>query len=437
MKLCVIGLWHLGTVTSACLAELGYSVVGVDPDHRRIEGLNHGQAPLFEPGLDDLLARNLAAGRLCFTTEMATGAAGASYAIIALDTPVDEQDEADLSGIFEAGQALGRCLEEDTTVIVSSQVPVGTCQRLAEVIRDGSQRAIGIACVPENLRLGQAIQRFMRPEFLVLGADSPAVHERLERLYAPIDAPKLRMNLRSAEMTKHAINAFLAITIGLINELANLSDMVGADAFQVAQALRLDSRIGPGAPIHPGLGFGGGTLARDMKVLRRLALEHGYNAALIEGVLQANERQNRMVVSRLKSLYSSLRDLSIGVLGLTYKPGTSTLRRSPALEIIRDLAAEGAHVKAYDPKAEPQEVAHYRRLFTPCADAYSAAAGSEALVLLTAWPEFRELDFPRIRDLLKRPVLLDAQNILDPDALSQMGFLYQGVGRSRLSGRAT
>lgn len=432
MRVCVLGIWHLGSVASACLAELGHQVVGVDEDSQRVQELNWGQPPLFEPELPELLARNLAAGRLRYTTCLAEGVEGAECVLIAYDTPVNEEDEPDLSPIFAAALAMAPHLAPGATIVVSSQVPVGTCQRLAEMLWQANPSLPpSIACLPENLRLGQAVQRFLFPEFLVLGTDDPAAHERLEELLAPIQAPKLRVSLRTAEMTKHAINAYLATTISLINELANLCDLVGADAFQVAEALRLDSRIGPGTPLSPGLAFGGGTLARDMKVLRRLGRERGYEPALIEGVLRVNERQNRMVVERLKGFYRSLRGLTIGVLGLTYKAGTSTLRRSPALEIIRALAEEGAAVKAYDPKADPREVEPYRHLFTRYGDPYLVAQGSQALILATGWPQFRELDYRRIRSLVGNPLLLDAQNLLDAEEMSRIGFIYQGVGRSR------
>lgn len=437
MRVCVIGLWHLGSVASAGLAEVGHQVVGVDQDRERVEALNRGEPPLFEPGLPELLARNLAAGRLRFTASVEEGVSGARCVLVAYDTPVNEEDEADLAPLFAAAEASAPHLSPSAVLVVSSQVPVGTCQRLAEAVRAANPALpFAVACLPENLRLGQAVQGFLSPEFLVLGADHPAAARALEELLAPIPAPRLMVSLRTAEMTKHAINAYLATSISLINELANLCDLVGADAFQVAEALRLDGRIGAGAPLSPGLAFGGGTLARDMKALRRLGRQHGYEPALIEGVLRVNERQNRMVVHRLKGFYRSLRGLTIGVLGLTYKAGTSTLRRSPAVEIIRALVEEGVAVKAYDPRADPREVEPYRHLFTRQGDPYLVAQGSQALILATGWPQFRELDYRRIRSLVGNPLLVDAQNLLDAEEMSRLGFIYQGIGRSRAPGRA-
>jgi len=426
---CVIGIWHLGAVAAACLADLGHRVVGVDKEPHKVEALYRGVPPLFEPGLQEMMARNIAAGRLTFTTNLAEALGDASYALITYDTPVNDNDDVDVSGIFAVAEKLAGHLASGATVIVSSQVPVGTCEEIAAVVRQANPSLhFGIAYTPENLRLGQAIQRFKQPEMIVIGADSEATSQQVEQLLAPIEAPRVRVDLRTAEMAKHAINAFLATSVAFANEIANLCDEAGADALRVSEALRLDSRIGPGAPLHPGLGFAGGTLARDLKVLRRLSERHGYQASLINAVLAVNERQNGLVVGRLRRILGSFDGLSVGVLGLTYKAGTSTLRRSAALEVIRAIAAEGAAVKAHDPKADPEEVRLHSG-FSFCDDPYAVAEGSDALVLVTDWPQFRELDFPRIRSLMRNPVLLDAQNMLDADRMIEAGFRYIGVGR--------
>ncbi|OGO08438.1 MAG: hypothetical protein A2Y61_06405 [Chloroflexi bacterium RBG_13_60_13] len=428
---CVIGIWHLGAVTAACLADLGYTVVGVDEDHDKVEALNRGMPPLFETGLQEMMAKNIAVGRLTFTSDLAEALGGASHALITYDTPVDDNDEVNLSEIFAVAEELGGHLDSGATIIVSSQVPVGTCEEIAAVVRQANPSLdFGIAYTPENLRLGQAIERFQQPEMIVIGADSEATLRRVEHLLAPIEAPRVRVDLRTAEMTKHAINAFLATSITFANEIANLCDEAGADALRVAEALRLDTRVGPGVPLHPGLGFAGGTLARDLKVLHHLSERHGYEASLINAVLAVNQRQNRVVVGRLRRILGSFDGLSVGVLGLTYKAGTSTLRRSAALEIIRVIAADGAAVKAYDPKADPEEVRLHKG-FTLCDDPYAVAQDCDALVLVTGWPQFRELDFPRIRSLMRNPVLLDALNMLDADRMVEAGFRYIGVGRGR------
>jgi len=429
-KVCVVGLWHLGTVTSGCLAELGYQVVGLEQDPFKAANLNRGIPPLFEPGLAELMAKHLESGHLRYTFDLADGTADAPYLLIAYDTPVNDQDDPDLTLIIQAVEEMASLLEDGATIIVSSQVPVGTCEALAASLRRlNPLLRFGMACVPENLRLGQAIERFLRPDLLVLGADSDQTMAKVEALYSPIQAPRVRVDLRTAEMTKHAINAYLATCISLGNELANLCDEVGADALRVAEALKLESRVSPQAPLLPGLGFAGGTLARDMKVLTSLAQRYHYPAPFLKGVLELNRLQNSTVIHRLERLVGSLNAKTIGVLGLTYKPGTSTLRRSAAVEIIRSVVAQGATVRAYDPKADPSEMAPFLQEFTVCDDPYAAAQGAHAIVLVTPWPEFKDLDLARLRTPMHSPVFLDAANMLDPDQVIQAGFHYQGIGR--------
>ena len=428
-KACVVGIWHLGSVVSACLADLGYRVIGVDRDPQRVKDLNKGVPPLFEPGLAELMTKNIESKRLSYTTELDSALKDAKYVLITFDTPVDARDEVDLSKIFKTSVELGKYLEDGSVVIVSSQVPVGTCEKMASFI--ASQRpslSFGMAYVPENLRLGQAIERFRHPDMIVIGSDSVATQAKVEELLSVVQAPKLKVGLRTAEMTKHAINAYLATSISFINEFANLCDEVGADAAKVAEAMRLDGRIGAKAPLRPGLGFAGGTLARDLKVLQKLGEKAGYRTHLINSVLRVNQQQNRIVAGKLRRIYGSLQNLTVGILGLTYKAGTSTLRRSASLEIIRDLTDGGARVKAYDPKADLREVQVHGE-FEFCSDPYAVASDSDALVFVTGWPEFKELDFSRIKSLMKKPVVIDAQNMLDTERMIQMGFVYLGVGR--------
>ena len=428
-RVCVIGLWHLGLVTSACLADLGRTVIGFDSDPQLIEGLRKHRLPLFEPGLEELVAKGIAKERLWFTADPQEALAGAKYVIIAHDTAVDERDESDLSQVMAAASHLARHLEDGSIVVISSQVPVGTCERIQVTIRRGKpSRDFGIACVPENLRLGQAIERFKNPEMIVIGSDDVAVASAVDELLAGIDGPRVVVGIRTAEMTKHALNAFLATCISFANEMANLCDEVDADALDVARALHLDRRIGPLAPLRPGLGFAGGTLARDLKTLRKLGERNESGTPLITAVLRVNEQQSHVVTRKLTRVYGSLEGLRVGVLGLTYKPGTSTLRRSVALEIIGELTALGATVKAHDPRANLEElpdIANFEFCPNPCA----VADGSDALVIVTEWPEFRDLDFVAMKKSMRNPVLVDAQNMLDAKEMTQMGFQYLGVGR--------
>ena len=367
-KVCVVGIWHLGSVVSACLADLGYTVVGVDQDANNVADLNKGVPPLFEPGLAELVRSNVNSRRLSYTTDLGHAVAGSNYVLITFDTSVDDDDNVELSEIFETASNLCQHLDHDTVIIISSQVPIGTSEKIESLIRQGNPSLrFTVAYSPENLRLGQAIQCFMNPERIVIGANNNSALDRAEALFDVISVPKLRMNLRSAEMTKHALNCFLATSISFANEIAGLCDEVGADAVKVAAALQSDARIGSRLPLLPGLGFSGGTLARDLKVLKNLGEMVRCETTLINGVLEVNQRQMRLVTRKLEKVYGSIRNLVVGVLGLTYKPGTSTLRRSAALGIIQDLVSQGATVKAYDPKASLTEIRSHTE-FEFCSD---------------------------------------------------------------------
>jgi UDPglucose 6-dehydrogenase len=429
-KVCVIGIWHLGSVTAACLADLGCNVVGVDNDKTRVDNLNKAIPPLFEPGLADLMLKGIKAKHLEFTTDLKSALVGANFAIIGFDTKVDDNDQVDLSEIHQTTLQLANWLENGTIVIISSQVPVGTSEIIKSTIKSKKpDLEFDVAYVPENLRLGQAINRFMKPERIVIGADNDSTIDKVEAFFHIIPDQKLRMNLRSAEMTKHALNAFLATSVSFANEIANICDEVGADALKVSEALRLDSRIGPKAMLKPGLGFAGGTLARDIRVLQNIGKKTGYEPLLINAVYEVNRKQNKTIALKLNKIYSSLQNLVIGVFGLTYKPGTSTLRRSASLEIINELVAKGAKVKAYDPKADLREIQGEIN-FEFCSDPMVAVKGSDALIFVTEWPEFKQLDFSLIKSLMNKPLIIDAQNMLDADTLSKLGFTYLGVGRT-------
>jgi UDPglucose 6-dehydrogenase len=430
LNLCVVGIWHLGSIYSACLPELGYHVTAVDADPEKVTRLNQGIPPLFEPDLGSQILKNIQQKRLIYTTDLEAAAKYSNIIFITYDTPVDENDEVDLTCIYQTITSLTPWLQEHSIIIVSSQVPVGTCNKIkTQITQKRSQLDFDVAYVPENLRLGQAISRFMNPELLVIGADNQATFNKVSEILSPICCPKLQMNLKSAEMTKHALNAFLATSISFANELGNICDCVGADFLKVAQALRLDSRIGPDALLKPGLGFSGGTLARDIRVLQKVGAEHDYPAELVTAVFRVNQKQNRTVSIKLKELFGCLEGLTFSVFGLTYKPGTSTLRRSAAIEIIKTLEAEGAKIKAYDPQADLSELKTYTfKFFT---DPFLAAQQSQALIFITEWPEFKRLDFTKIKAAMKTPLIIDTQNMFDGAALEQLGFIYLGTGRGK------
>jgi UDPglucose 6-dehydrogenase len=431
MKVCIIGIWHLGAVYSACLADLGYQVVGVDPDKPKVNDLNNGIPPVFEPGLKELLISNIESGSLKYTTDTGNAVKGCSYVMVTFDTPVDDNDDVDLSPVLNACREISSKLNDGTTIIISSQVPVGTCDYIKSMIKQSNPSLdFDIAYCPENLRLGKAIEYFKKPDRIVIGADNNETLDRVESFFSVIPAPKLRMDIRTAEMTKHALNAFMATSISFANEIANLCDEVGADAMKIARALKSDVRIGPGVPLYPGLAFAGGTLARDLKILKKLGNDYEYEMPLINSVLEINQRQNSLVIKKLRKIYGSVNGLTIGILGLTYKAGTSTLRRSAALEIIKDLTVNGAKVKAFDPRVDLVELSLHKSFeFLP--DPYAVAKDADALVILTEWPEFTNLDFDLIKATMKKPVIIDGKNLLDSQQLIDMGFIYSGVGRGR------
>ena len=428
-RICIAGLWHQGAVLSGCFADVGHQVCGVGSDARVVAALQAGEPPVYEPKLPGILRRNLRAGRLKYTTDYVEALAGAEFAYVAIDTPVDAEDRSDLSSIFEAAREIGRAMRGDLVLCVTAQVPVGTCERLAAMVREQDPPgACEVVYVPEFLRLGTAVDTFRRADRFVIGADNRQVAERVAKLYEPLARPALITTLRSAEMAKHACNTFLAASISFINEIADLCDAVGADALEVVRAMKLDRRIGRRAFLSPGLGFAGGTLGREVRALQQVGQEHNRPTSLLDATMSVNVTRGRLVGQRLRTVYDSLAGLKVSVWGLTYKPGTSTLRRSVALEIIADLVSQGATVKAFDPLANLGELTDLPR-FTVCGDPYAAADGSDALVLLTEWTGLRGLDLGRVQASMRRPVFVDTGNVFDPEEMGRSGFVYFGVGR--------
>ena len=429
MKVAVIGLWHQGVVGAACLADLGYDVLAADMDRERVDRLTEGKAPLYEPGLDELLRRGLDSRRLQFTTDLSAAVRGRPNILLMFDTPVDDNDDSDLGEIRAAVSAIAPHLEPDAVILFTAQVPVGTCDEIQQMTRRS------VAYIPENLQLGQAIERFRTPPLPVVGADDNATLDRIEALLSALPVQWQRVSLRTAEMTKHALNSFLAVSICFANELGNLCDEVGADGRRLAEVLRLEPRIGAKARLSPGLGFSGGTLARDMQTLRKLGDRNGIETPLLDGAWVSNQRQNRTVIHKLKqNLGENLRGRRIAILGLTYKPETSTLRRSAALEIAGELIREGADVWASDPRASRDELSAYPGLHF-VENPYDAIRQGDALVLMTPWKQYRELDFEAIRSGMTTPLLIDTANLWNADDLTSLGFLYIDIGSGRMRRR--
>jgi UDPglucose 6-dehydrogenase len=427
MRVCVLGLWHLGTVTAAGLAELGHQVIGVDFDAARVAALSAGVAPVFEPGLEELLRRGLSSGRLRFARPD-EGLPAADIVWAAGDTPVDDEDEADADFVIAQIERVLPGMNADSVLLVSSQLPVGSIRRLeqAAAARDATAR-LRVACCPENLRLGRAVSDFLHPDRLIVGVRCEADRQLLSGLLSPIARSIEWMSVESAEMTKHAINAFLATSIAFANEIAGICESVGADAADVERGLKSERRIGPGAYLSPGGAFSGGTLARDVALLGRTSLEHAVATPLLAAVLPSNNVHKHWARRKLCSHFGDLSRTTVAVWGLTYKPGTDTLRRSLAVELCDWLLGEAATVRVHDPMAKdlPQR---WPATVTRLADPLAVAAGADALVIATGWPEYRSVSADQLLDCCKELLVLDANRLLPQLAARSARLKYLAVG---------
>jgi UDPglucose 6-dehydrogenase len=439
-RVCVVGSWHLASVSSVCLAHLGHRVWGVSEDERAIQALAAGNPPVFEPGLQAMLKKQLKTGRLRYTSRFQDAVRDASFVTIALDTPVREDDSPDLDAIWRAVRAVMEALKKPVTLVVNSQVPVGTSDEIFAFMRTRRPRMkCEIAYNPEFLQLGVAVDRFLRPDRIVIGAQTRETVRRVGRLYSKLRRPVVMTDLRTAEMIKHASNSFLATSISFANEIAGICELVGADFWRVGQAMRMDQRIGPHAYLNAGLGFGGGTLGRDLRALQKLARREGRATPLVDAVVEVNERQRTWVIERLRSLLGNLVGRRIGVLGLTYKAGTDTLRRSQALETIQQLREDGAAVMAYDPLVDPQDLHELIPDVGFHQNVYHAAEGCDALVLITVGTDMEKWDFARLAGGMRRRLFLDCRHAIDPNMMLRHGFVYvtPGSGLVQQEKRAT
>ncbi len=432
-QICVIGTGYVGVVTGVCFADLGNHVVCLDVDQKRIDGLRNGIMPIYEPGLEQLTAQNVKAGRLFFTTDYKEALKGAEFAFIAVGTPSGVEGEADLQYIRAAAESIADNIDTAVVVVNKSTVPVGTGDWVADVIRkrrSGKPLEFMVVSNPEFLREGSAINDFMSPDRVVLGSMEKEAAQKVARLYSSLRCPVLITDLRTAEMIKYASNAFLATRISFINEIANMCEEMGADVREVAQGMGMDKRIGH-AFLDAGLGWGGSCFPKDVKALEHMAVLNGTHPQLLQAVMEINRNQRRRAVLKLRKALGGLNEKVIGILGLSFKPNTDDVRDAPALEVIRLLENEGAVVKVYDPQAM-DVAAPYIKKAVFCKDAYEAAENSDGLVLATEWNEFKQLDFERIRSLMRNPVILDGRNLWDGESLRAMGFIYFGVGRGNL-----
>ncbi|MFN7174820.1 MAG: UDP-glucose dehydrogenase family protein [Thermaurantiacus tibetensis] len=433
MRVAMIGAGYVGLVSGACFADFGHVVTLVDVDAGRIERLKMGEMPIYEPGLEDLVAANVRAGRLAFTTDLAEAMAGAEAVFIAVGTPSRRGDgHADLSFVHAAARDLAANLAGFTVVVTKSTVPVGTGDEVERIIREARPDAdVAVASNPEFLREGAAIGDFKRPDRIVLGIEDPRAEATLRELYRPLflnEAPILVTRRRTAELIKYAANAFLATKIAFINEMADLCEKVGANVQEVARGIGLDNRIGAKF-LNAGPGYGGSCFPKDTRALIQTAEDHGVPLRIVEAAVKANDLRKRAMGRKvIQACGGDVRGLTLAILGLTFKPGTDDMREAPSIAIIQALQDAGARIVAHDP-AGMEQARHVLADVTYAADPYAALDGADAMVLVTEWDQFRALDLARVRRLLRQPVVVDLRNIYRPEEMARHGFRYTGVGR--------
>jgi len=424
----VVGAGYVGLTTAACLADLGNDVSVVDIDHEKVRALRRHRIPFYEPGLREVVERNARAGRLRFTTSYSEAIPGAEFAFIAVATPEGDHGEADLSYVQRAAACIAESLDGPLVVVNKSTVPIGTGDVVSEVIdQHGAQFPVEVVSNPEFLREGSALRDFMSPDRVVIGAHHREAAEQVAKLYEPLAAPTLIYNLYTAEMVKYASNAFLAARISFINEISRICERVDADAKLVAEGMGLDKRIGSQF-LEAGIGYGGSCFPKDVKALAAMAEQYDYHPELLNAVMDINRDQRMLAVEKLRECLGSLRGQVVALLGLAFKPNTDDMRQAPSLDIARALLKRGAVVRGYDPAANDRA-----RTILPeldyRANAYSAARGADALIVVTEWNEFRQLDLMRLKRAMRRAVVVDGRNIYDPALMRRLGFVYRGIGR--------
>ena len=432
MKITVIGTGYVGLVVGVCFAEVGNDVICADLDERKIDMLKRGEIPIYEPGLKEMLDRVVKQGRLGFTTQTAPAVAQSQVVFIAVGTPPDEDGSADLQHVLAAAREVGAAMTGYTVVVDKSTVPVGTADRVREAIRAVTAQDFDVVSNPEFLKEGAALGDFLKPDRVVVGADSERAREMMMELYGPFlrtGHPVITMDVRSAELTKYATNAMLATKISFMNEIARICDLVGANVEQVRQGVGSDTRIGPQF-LFPGVGYGGSCFPKDVKAIIHTAGEVGYDFRILKAVEEVNAGQKRLMVERVKArLGQDLRGRTLALWGLAFKPRTDDMREAPALEIISGLTAAGARFQVYDPEAMEEARRRLGDSVSYAADNYEALRGADALIVATEWSDFREPDFEKMKGLMRSPLVFDGRNIYKPDKMRRLGFEYVSIGR--------
>jgi UDPglucose 6-dehydrogenase len=431
MKLAVIGTGYVGLVAGACFAENGNEVICVDNDETKVRMLRRGKMPIYEPGLDELVRRNRAEKRLVFTTALPRAVRQASIIFIAVGTPQGEDGSADLQHVLDVVRQVARAMNGYKVIVNKSTVPVGTAQKVREIVRRETTHPFSVVSNPEFLKQGAAVEDFMKPDRVVVGAEDPRATEMMTELYAPFTrtgAPIIVMDCASAEMSKYAANALLACRISFMNEVATVCELFGADVNQVRRAVGSDRRIGPSF-LFPGVGYGGSCFPKDVRALVRFSQEKGYDFKILCATEQVNAAQKGRIVSKVEAHFGSLKGKTIAVWGLSFKPKTDDMREAPAIAIIEKLLAAGAKVHAYDPQAGGIAKSIFGNRITIAEKSYDALTGADALVLVTEWNEFREPDFGKMRKLMRTPVIFDGRNVYSKETMRTHGFTYFSIGR--------
>jgi UDPglucose 6-dehydrogenase len=431
MRIAVVGTGYVGLVVGVCLAENGNDVTCVDKDADKIAMLEAGRMPMYEPGLEEIVRRNHSEERLAFSTDLHSAVQHASIVFIAVGTPQGEDGSADLQHVLAVARDIGRAITKYTVIVDKSTVPVGTAHKVRAAVAAETAHPFSVVSNPEFLKQGAAIEDFMKPDRVVIGADDQQAAELMKELYGPFTrtgAPIMVMDTRSAELCKYAANSILATRISFMNEIANVCELVGANVDQIRRAIGADKRIGTSF-LFPGIGYGGSCFPKDVKALVRSSADHGYQFRILEAVEEVNDTQKSRLVSLVERHFGDLRGRTIALWGLAFKPRTDDMREAPAITIIERLLSLGATVRAYDPEAGGTA----RRLFgdriTLVEKSYDALAGADALIIATEWNEFREPNFTRIQKLLKTPVVFDGRNIYSPEHMRSLGFTYFSIGR--------
>jgi UDPglucose 6-dehydrogenase len=431
MKIAVIGTGYVGLVAGACLAENGNDVMCVDKDEAKIRLLRKGRMPIYEPGLEEIVERNTSERRLTFTTLLTKAVRQSSIIFIAVGTPQGEDGSADLQHVMAVARDVARAMNGYKVIVDKSTVPVGTAARVREVVRRETTHPFSVVSNPEFLKQGAAVEDFLKPDRVVIGAEDPRAATLMRELYAPFTrtgAPIMVMDCASAELSKYAANALLATKISFMNEVANVCEAVGANVDDVRKAVGSDRRIGPSF-LFPGVGYGGSCFPKDVKAMLRFAADEGYDFEILKSVETVNQRQKSLLVRKMEAHFGNLKGRTIALWGLAFKPRTDDMREAPAITIVERLLAAGAKVQAYDPEASRVAKGLFGTRIQLAERSYEALKGADALALVTEWNEFREPDFPRMRKLMRAPVVFDGRNIYNPEQMRAQGFTYFSIGR--------